>query len=437
MNNLRRSILLSVPMLALAAGAGAQVSTSPPLTLARCAALAADHSPVAAAALQEERAAESAGRLAQDVFHPLVQLTATPGYSNGLPTAIAGSVPALAGVAIQENLYNPSAASSVKETLAHAALAASSTGQARQEAVRQALVLYAAVYADQELVRADRGREEAADKIEHDTETLVQEGRLLPVEADRARYEAARARQERLAQETDLRLDQSELAAAIGWPAAETLTLAEDPFESFSVTGSDNDLALAEGNDPQLQSLERAADNLQKSVEIFRHRIPATVVAEAQYARLARFNNYADYYRRFKADDWSVGVSVAVPLWSGGRRSDEAARLAAELDRLRQEKRARLDDLKLAVARAGGAVETDVSRAALASQAQALADEDLAVAQALAAQGRGEPEGVATKKIASSRARQETIGAELDLFRARLTLAALRGPLLAGGAPAW
>ena len=55
-------------------------------------------------AAQEEGA--FAAKVAADTLHPSVWLTTTPGYSTGLPVAIAGQVPAYGGIEIRQTIYN-------------------------------------------------------------------------------------------------------------------------------------------------------------------------------------------------------------------------------------------------------------------------------------------------------------------------------------------
>ena len=50
-----------------------------------------------------------------------------------------------------------------------------------------------------------------------------------------------------------------------------------------------------------------------------------SVVAEAQYLRLASYNHFEDYFRRFKENDFSIAVSISVPVWAGGRTREMAA----------------------------------------------------------------------------------------------------------------
>src|SRR5450759_4298668 len=71
------------------------------------------HSPSLAAAEAARSEAAASERLARDAFHPEAWATTTPGYSSGLPTAIAGRAPAIAGLEVRQTLYDRSSRSAV------------------------------------------------------------------------------------------------------------------------------------------------------------------------------------------------------------------------------------------------------------------------------------------------------------------------------------
>ena len=70
---------------------------------------------------------------------------------------------------------------------------------------------------------------EAAEAIRKRVEALASEGRRTELDLERARLQAARARQKVLNAESDRDLDVLELKRLIGWPGSTPLTLAGDP----------------------------------------------------------------------------------------------------------------------------------------------------------------------------------------------------------------
>ena len=151
--------------------------------------------------------------------------------------------------------------------------------------------------------------------------------------------------------------------------------------------------------------------------------------AEAQYLRLANYNNFDQYFVKFRKDDWAAGVSIVVPLWTGGRLTHEQTAAAARLESVRAQRRGREGDLELSVRRA----ETDLARARaqldLATRGVAVARDGARVAQDLAAEGRGDPDDVDLRAIALARAEDERAQASQGLLAARAHLLQLTGGL--------
>ena len=77
------------------------------LTLRRAAELALAHAPETASARAAVAESASRARAAAAAFGPQAFATTTPGYSSGLPVAVAGRVPAVFGVEVHQTIYDP------------------------------------------------------------------------------------------------------------------------------------------------------------------------------------------------------------------------------------------------------------------------------------------------------------------------------------------
>src|SRR5262249_12158171 len=150
----------------------------------------------------------------------------------------------------------------------------------------------------------------------------------------------------------------------------------------------------------------------------------------AQYARLVHTPGYDDFYKTFKPDSWSVGLSVVVPLFTGGRTGDARARAMAALERVQAQRREREAKLEIEVRRAEAALARSLARASLARRAEAVAEEGLRVTQALADEGRADPAALDQRELALADAVDERLRADTALLQARVASLALRGELL-------
>ena len=57
----------------------------------------------------------------------------------------------------------------------------------------------------------------------------------------------------------------------------------------------------------------------------------------AQYALLAKFNNYEDYYRSFQRNNGQIGISFQVPVFSGSGVDAQLAQTQSDISHLRVE----------------------------------------------------------------------------------------------------
>ena len=101
---------------------------------------------------------------------------------------------------------------------------------------------------------------------------------------------------------------------------------------------SEDDLsgrAVAASPAIQFADQHALAESMRASAE-HRALLPSLDFA-AQYARLAKFNNYDQFYKKFQADNATIGVAVRFPLFNASQR---ARARAADADSLKAQKQA-------------------------------------------------------------------------------------------------
>jgi|HubBroStandDraft_3_1064219.scaffolds.fasta_scaffold01224_4 outer membrane protein TolC len=434
-----------------ARGLGAQAPADPaptsqaapgspvPLTLRRAAALAVEHSPGFGAARAQAAAGEAQARLAEDAFAVEAVFSTTPGYSRGLPVAVAGRVPAVAGVEAHKTLYDEQRRSEAIEARAEAIGQRSGFESARLAAARAGVEAYAEAWAGDAAAAAADRRLQAQGRARERVEALRREGRATDLELEQARLAEARAKLRRFSARTERDLDRGELRRLTGLPPDHPLPLGEDPAAVLPAAGPGPALAAARANDAELRYQGQQIDLLDRAARL-RGGIPApTVEAEAQYFRLSRANGVDQFYRTFKSDDWSIALAISYPLWSGGRLRDATAKSEANRSRLGEQRRAREQELARQAERAEAAAAEAAAAADVAHQARAVGAEAARLARVLAGEGRGEPGAVEARETDLADAEEEAARADLRFFQARLELLALRGelaPALLGDAPA-
>jgi outer membrane protein TolC len=414
----------------LAAAALARAQTVPvepqPLTLRRAAELALERAPQLAATRAALDEGSASARIAADALHPSVWLSTTPGYSSGLPIAVAGSVPAYGSILVRQTIYDPLKKNDALQTEARAADLEGALETGCAEAVRSAVTAYARCWTDERRAEAARKGLSAAEAALQRSIALFEEGRRTEIEVERERLQAARAKQKLLNAESDRDLDSLELKHLIGWPANAPLRLSSDTETALTEVSAADNLAAARAADPQLRSLGRQVELLGRSAKLSAQRWP-TIEASAQYQRLPSY--YAKFYNSFNENNFSVGVSLMIPLWAGGRIDDTEARAKASVVRAESERSARESDLEVAVRRAEAAVASADAEHSLSRRAQGIAEQDLAAAELLSREGRGEAAAVEERRMALADADEDATRSALAALEQRVRLLALRGEL--------
>jgi outer membrane protein TolC len=425
MNRTTRGVLFPAAFLAGAAACLAQTSEVVTLRSAVAAALARSPAVAAAQAASDEGAAGV--RLARDAFHPVASVVATPGYSSGLPVFVAGQVPAAAGIDLHQTLYDPSARADAMAAEAAGVERSGDLEAAKIETARSVIGLYARCRSDRTAGEAAARRVNAAQELLRHAEARRKEGRETDLGVERASLDLARARQKALDAASDADLDLRELKLAVGIAPGREIVLSDDPAEALPASTADAETVAAA--DPVLRAFEREAEILD-AVRTARSRAVAPVVqAEAQYWRLS--DRYAKYYNSFKADDWSVGVAVALPVFSGGRSGEERARSESAWRRVQEQARERREALGLRIARSEAAAARAESSAALARRARGVAEEALAASDALSREGRGDADDPLRRALDLADAEDAVGEAERGVAAARADALAVSGRLIA------
>lgn len=415
-------------LFAVAAPARGQTAPAEPqvLTLRRAAELALERAPQLAAtrAARDEGSAEA--RVAADLLHPSIWVSTTPGYSTGLPTLVAGSVPAYGAIEVRQTIYDLWKKTDALEAEAKAAGLEGALENGCAQTVRAAVTAYAKCWTDERRAGAAQKGLSAAEAALARTLALFQEGRKTEIEVERARLQTARAKQKLLNAESDRDLDGLELKRLIGWPANAPLKLSSDTETALAEVSSVDNVAAARAADPELKALGRQAELYGESARLSARRWPI-IAASVQYQRLPSY--YSKYYNSFNENDFSVGITFAIPVWTGGRLKDTEARARASVLRVEAEREARDSDLETAVRRAEASVARADAEHNLSRRAQGIAEQDLASAELLMREGRAEAGLVDERRMSLADSDEETARTALEALQQRVQLLGLRGEL--------
>jgi outer membrane protein len=325
------TMLRPLPVLFLGCVACAGAAGVRTLTLREAVDLALKQNPDVMLARLDERRAEEAIRLARAPFVPKVVVGSGLAYSSGFPMSIEGATPSILQASGIANVFNR------PQSMLVGAARESRHGAAIDTAARQDEVAYRVAEMFLEAGKAAK----VVDLVHRETGSLqsvlesvqarVSEGRELPIEAKKTELSLARARYRSQVAEANVRTLTSSLAALLGLDAGEQVRPSDADRTAPDVPDSpDSAVEQALRNSKELQSLESKL--LAKQFNIRSQsaaRLPRLDLV-AQYALLAKYNNYEQFFKAFQRNNGQLGISFQFPLWSSPAISAGTAQAEAE-----------------------------------------------------------------------------------------------------------
>jgi outer membrane protein TolC len=273
--------------------------------------LALKNSTTTGIARADQERARAGYQQARDLFLPQVTLGSGLAFSYGFPLSLEGSAPAVFNVNTQQFLFNRAQQQFVK-------------------AAKNERETTEALNADR---RNDVIMETAMDYMQLD---LLQSGIDSQVELNRVKLASAKVRLQ-LAQtksaSDQLRLRLSQLT---GLPTSSIQTSTESipPLPPVPV---DQDLiALALSKNPAVKTASLAAQTKMLRASGEEKQLYPSLDLVAQYAVLARYNNYDQFFRKFQRHNVTLGVAIRFPILNSSQR---AAADAARAEALKAQRR--------------------------------------------------------------------------------------------------
>jgi outer membrane protein len=150
-----------------------------------------------------------------------------------------------------------------------------------------------------------------------------------------------------------------------------------------------------------------------------------------EYAILARFNNYDEFFRRFQRNNLQIGVSLQLPLLPGPGIGAQVAQTRADSDRLRTELANARNRIISEIQQAFRDVKKAETAAAVARLDLDVAQEQVAVIQAQIEEGRATRKQAEEAQVAENGKRVAFQDSQYALEKSRWSLLHGSGSLIA------
>jgi outer membrane protein TolC len=309
-----------------------------PMTLRQAVQTALKESPDLVLARLDEQHAREAVRVAHGPFTPALTVGSGLAYSNGFPMSIEGSAPSVFQARATQFLFNRQQSFTVAQAKEDARGAAFATAGKRDEVAYRVASLFLDAERTARIGELARKDAESQEKVLAAVQAQVQEGRALPLAEKTAAYRLAYARQAASNFTDDLTSAETALAVTLGYSAEDRVRPVEEQRAAPALPETEAQaLETAMETNKDLRHIQSQIASKQLEIRGEKAARWPRVDLVAQYAMLAKFNNYAEFFARFQRNNGQIGVSFQVPILSGGGVSAQIAQSATDVAHLRAE----------------------------------------------------------------------------------------------------
>ncbi len=250
--------------------------------------------------------------------HWLPQLTAGSGlgYSYGFPLTLEGSAPSVANFTSTQSLFNLSLKQFLKAAKIDWKATSFDVQDKRAEVILDTALSYSQLVNLTAKLTTLSEAQAAADKAQFITEQRLKEGVDSKLELTRSQLASARIRLRIADAQGQVDVLREHLAKLTGLSPAE---IQPDPesLPQLPIVSQEDDLATrAVANSPVVkladQKVEAAAARAKGE---HRATLPYADLA-SQYAYLARFNNYDQYFLKYSTNNLAAGLNIKFPFFN-------------------------------------------------------------------------------------------------------------------------
>lgn len=373
---------------------------------------------VGRADLQRARAGVSQ---AKDFYIPQMVFGSGLGASYGFPLSLEGAAPSIFNVNLQGGLWNMAQKEYIKAAQSEVDLTRAQNADRRNDVIMETALDYMQLDLLDSSMSVQQEQQAAAAKYQDITGQRVQAGLDSQVELTRAKLAVAKARLDiarTRAAADQLRLRLSQLT---GLPLKSIRTSTESIPKLPEISQDDDLPAEAEHKNPQVEIAEDAAQAKEHKADAERKQLYPAIDLVGQYAMLARYNNYDQFFNKFQRNNVTGGIAIRVPFFSTAqRRTADVARfdaVKAHEEALNVKQQVGADTLKLQ-----RAVEELAAARDVAELEHELSQADIEAAQAKIQSGQATLKDEVNARIAEHERYTAFLSSSFDLDKGEVQL---------------
>jgi outer membrane protein len=296
----------------------AAVLFAEPVPLQRAVELALKHSTQTATAGADEQRAFSSYLEARDQYLPQVVIGSGIGKTWGYPLSLEGSAPSIVNFQSQSSLVNPALRDYVRAAKTEWQASTIQSKDQHDQVVQQTVLSYAELAKWETLLAHFANEQTLGIKMEQIVNQRIQEGVDNPLLRTQAKLTTARARLRIAQAQGAIDVLRNRLSQLTGLPAASIETIPDSMPALPEVKREDNLVAKAVQTSPTIQFTQAHANALDFRARGEHRALWPTIDFAAQYALLASFNNYENYFQpgSFQKHNATIGLVLRFPFLS-------------------------------------------------------------------------------------------------------------------------
>jgi outer membrane protein TolC len=399
-----------------------------PVPLKRAVELALSHSATTAMAAADERKADAAYREARNSYVPLFVLGSGLGKSWGFPLSLEGAAPSVLNLNTQSTLFNPSLQQFMRAARTETTAASLQTKDRREQVVQDAVMSYLELTRWQQQI--EQLRQEQADslRMEQAVEARIKEGVDSEAERTKAKLVTARAKLRIAEAQGSADVLRLKLANLTGLPAS-TIETVPDSIPSLPNVESEDDAgARAAASNPSVKSAEEHALAQELRARGEHRALWPSIDFAGQYALLAKYNNYDQFFTTFERHNGTVGVVMRLPFLNFSQKA-RAEGADADAIKARQEARAAKEQVSAETLRLQRSVQQLAAAREVADLEYQVAQGGLAAAETKIQANTGSFHELEDARTQARERRNGLMDVDLQLSRARVSLLRATGEL--------
>jgi outer membrane protein TolC len=295
--------------------------------------LALAHSTTMEASHIDEQRAFASYHEVRNQYLPQLTVGSGLGKSWGYPLSLEGSAPSIVNTTAQSAVFNPALRDFVRAARTEWQESTIQTKDQRSQVIQETVLSYAELSKwEMQMSHLSHDYEEAL-KMEQTVNQRVLAGVDNPLIRNQARLNAARVYLHISQAQGAIDVLRNRLSQLTGLPATAIETVPESIPPLPEVNQEDNLAAKAVQDNPLIQIADNRASALNFRARGEHRAAWPTLDFAAQYALLATFNNYEQFFQphSFQQNNATVGVQIRFPFLNPSQRARAQAADAAAL----------------------------------------------------------------------------------------------------------